>query len=79
MRSSKESPKTWRASMLDFKGSSKQEVYPSTELAILENSSAPGPFFFAKVRSLELTLKTQCIFHEKTLSIQLFMPSKAGQ
>ena len=53
IRSSKESPNTWRASMLDFRGSSKQEVNSSTEQAIFKNSSAPGPSSFANLRSFE--------------------------
>ena len=64
--------------MLDFRGSSKQEVNSSTELAIFANSSSPGPFSFAKVRSLEFALKTKRISHEKTRPIQLFTSSKAG-
>ena len=72
IRSSKEFPNTWRASTLDFRGSRKQEVNASTELAIFPTSSAPGPFSFAKVRSLEFALKTQCISHEKARPIQLF-------
>ena len=48
--------------MLDFRRSSKQEVNSSTELAIFANSSAPWPVSFAKLRSLELALKTHWIF-----------------